>query len=99
MLSSASIGKFDLSDAIWWFRGFALTATPAKIGEISRVYQLNKYLGYPKKNYYQYFFGRIFDFVSVIIWIALLTPNILFVKIEYNISQILLFSIMLFVCF
>ena len=94
LLGAASVGEFNLSDAIWWFRGFALTATPAKLGEITRVHQLNKYLGYPKKILLTIFFlERIFDFISVIIWITLLSPNILFIEIKDFNYQILLFAI------
>ena len=45
LLGSLSIGGPGLKDLLWWFSGFSLTATPGKIGEISRVHQLNKYLG------------------------------------------------------
>ena len=94
LLGVASVGKFNLTDAIWWFRGFALTATPAKLGEITRVHQLNKYLGYPKKILITIFFlERIFDFISVVIWITLLSPNIFFIEIKDFNYQILLFAI------
>ncbi len=94
LLGAASVGEFNLSDAIWWFRGFALTATPAKLGEITRVHQLNKYLGYPRKILLTIFFlERIFDFISVIIWITLLSPNIFFREIKDFNFQILLFAI------
>ena len=94
LLGAASVGKFNFSDAIWWFRGFALTATPAKLGEITRVHQLNKYLGYPKKKLLTIFFlERIFDFIAVIIWITLLSPNILFIEFKDFNYQILLFAI------
>ena len=100
LLGAASIGKFNVYDAIWWFRGFALTATPAKIGEITRIHQLNRYLGYPKKKLLTIFFlERIFDFISVIIWIILLSPKILFQKIEDFNFQILLITFSTFILF
>jgi uncharacterized membrane protein YbhN (UPF0104 family) len=34
-------------DLLGWFRGFARTATPAKLGELSRVQLLHEQLGYP----------------------------------------------------
>ena len=48
LLGSLSVGETSLEDLVWWFSGFSLTATPGKIGEISRVHQLNKSLGYPR---------------------------------------------------
>ena len=70
ILDSLSIGNFNIKDFIWWFSGFALTATPGKIGEISRVQLLNKYLGYPINKLLPVFFlERFFDLISVLIWL------------------------------
>lgn len=81
LLGSLSVGKFSLKDLQWWFCGFALTATPAKIGEVSRVHQLNKYLGYPKDILLLIFFvERFFDFFSILIWLLVLSPNFFIVN-------------------
>ena len=81
ILDSLSIGNFNIKDFLWWFSGFSLTATPGKIGEISRVQLLNKNLGYPIKKLLPVFFiERFFDLLSVLIWLCFLSPNIIFVK-------------------
>ena len=81
ILDSLSIGNFNIKDFLWWFSGFALTATPGKIGEISRVQLLNKYLGYPINKLLPVFFlERFFDLISVLIWLCFLSPNFIFVK-------------------
>ena len=98
LLGATSVGKTSIKDAIWWFRGFSLTATPAKLGEITRVHQLNKYLGYPKKNLLSIFFlERIFDLISVIIWIVLLSPEIFFFtrSIDLNYQIIFIFFLII----
>ena len=88
LLGSLSIGKPSLKDLLWWFSGFSLTATPGKIGEISRVHQLNKYLGYPKDILIPIFFvERFFDFFSVLIWLLILSPNFIFVNYEKLINS------------
>ena len=97
LLGALSVGKTSLKDAVWWFRGFSLTATPAKLGEITRVHQLNKYLGYPKKNLLSVFFlERIFDLISVMIWILLLSPEIFFTRIiDLNYRMIFIFFLII----
>ena len=90
ILNSLSIGEFNIKDFMWWFSGFSLTATPGKIGEISRVHQLNKYLGYPIKKILPVFFlERFFDFLSVLIWLCFLSPNFVFVKYKQLINLFL----------
>lgn len=91
ILDSLSIGEFNIKDFMWWFSGFSLTATPGKIGEISRVQLLNKYLGYPIKKLFPVFFiERFFDLLSVLIWICILSPNFIFVKYKLLINSFLL---------
>ena len=83
LLDSFSIGTWNFYDALVWFKGFSLTAIPAKIGEIFRVQQVNKYLGYPKDILFLIFFiERFLDLISVLIWLTILSPNLLFNKIN-----------------
>ncbi|MBI96769.1 hypothetical protein CL656_06460 [bacterium] len=90
ILNSLSIGNFNIKDFMWWFSGFALTATPGKIGEISRVQLLNKYLGYPIKKLFPVFFiERFFDLLSVLIWLCILSPNFIYVKYQQLINLFL----------
>ena len=48
LLGRLGIGTANWLDLLGWFRGFALTATPAKVGELSRVQLLHEQLGYPR---------------------------------------------------
>lgn len=48
LLGQLGIGSTRWPDFWGWFRGFALTATPAKVGELSRVQLLHEQLGYPR---------------------------------------------------
>lgn len=48
LLGRLGIGRTSWPDLLGWFRGFALTATPAKLGELSRVQLLHEQLGYPR---------------------------------------------------
>lgn len=48
LLGSLGIGRPSWPDLLGWFRGFALTATPAKVGELSRVQLLHEELSYPR---------------------------------------------------
>ena len=83
LLDSFSIGTWNFYDALVWFKGFSLTATPAKIGEIFRVHQVNKYLGYPKDILFLIFFiERFLDLISVLIWLTILSPNLFFNKLN-----------------
>ena len=98
LLGSLSVGEASLKDLLWWFSGFSLTATPGKIGEISRVYQLNKNLGYPKDILLPTFFvERFFDFFSVLIWLLILSPNYIFVNYQKLISSQYFFFITIFI--
>ena len=47
-LGRLGIRRTDWPDLLGWFRGFALTATPAKVGELSQVQLLHQQLGYPR---------------------------------------------------
>ena len=90
ILDSLSIGNFNIKDLMWWFSGFSLTATPGKIGEISRIQLLNKYLGYPIKKLFPVFFiERFFDLLSVLIWLCILSPNFIYVKYKQLINLFL----------
>ena len=76
LLGFFSIGGWNKDDVISWFKGFALTASPAKIGEISRVRTINKSLGYPQKILLIVFFlERLFDALSVLVWILIIYPE------------------------
>ena len=93
LLSSLSIGKFCLKEILFWFSGFSLTATPGKLGEISRVQLMGKYLNYPKKKLLPIFFiERFFDFISVSIWIFILSPNLII----FNFKNLVTSSFFLF---
>ena len=96
LLGSMSIGGWNINDALEWFRGFALTATPAKIGELSRVKQLNDQLGYPKEAILSVFFAeRFFDVGAVFIWISLLLPQLIYSKIEQISQQSIITSLII----
>lgn len=75
LLGAHGIGGWCLADAIGWFRGFALTATPAKLGELSRVHALHRDLGYPRLPLLQVFLiERLLDAGAVLLLLAWLTP-------------------------
>ena len=48
LLGKLGIGGTNWPDWLGWFRGFALTATPVKMGELSREQLLHEQLGYPR---------------------------------------------------
>ena len=48
LLGAKGIGRWSLQDARVWFGGFGLTATPGKLGKLSRVADLHQQLGYPR---------------------------------------------------
>lgn len=78
LLSSADIGRWSWRDAGAWFVGFALTATPGKLGELSRVQQLHRELGYSRAALVHVFVAeRLCDGVAVLLWLALLAPSAL----------------------
>jgi HAD superfamily phosphoserine phosphatase-like hydrolase len=76
LLGSCSIGTWSWPDASGWFRGFALTATPGKLGELTRVQQLHDGLGYPRLPLLHAFAAeRLCDVGAVMIWLAVLLPG------------------------
>ena len=76
MLNAEGIGRCSRHEAWVWFQGFALTATPGKLGELSRVQQLHQQLGYPRSPLLHAFLAeRLCDAVAVLIWLALLVPG------------------------
>lgn len=76
LLNAEGIGHCSRRDAWVWFQGFALTATPGKLGELSRVQQLHQQLGYPRSPLLHAFLGeRLCDAAAVVIWLALLVPG------------------------
>lgn len=78
LLSSAGIGRWGWRDARAWFVGFALTATPGKLGELSRVQQLHRELDYPRPLLVHVFVAeRLCDGAAVLLWLALLAPSAL----------------------
>jgi HAD superfamily hydrolase (TIGR01490 family) len=75
LLGSQGIGRWGLVDAHGWFRGFALTATPGKLGELTRVQDLHQQLGYPRIRIVQVFVAeRLLDALAVTIWLTFLAP-------------------------
>ena len=76
LLKAEGIGRCSRQEAWVWFQGFALTATPGKLGEISRVQQLHQQLGYPRSPLLHAFLAeRLCDAAAVLIWLALLVPG------------------------
>jgi hypothetical protein len=75
LLGKLGIGSTNWPDLLGWFRGFALTATPAKLGELSRVQQLHEQLGYPRLPLVHVFVAeRCADAAAVGLLLLLLTP-------------------------
>ena len=75
LLHSVQIGHWNWADAMGWFQGFALTATPGKLGELSRVEQLHVELGYPRLPLTHVFVAeRLCDGAAVLIWLGVITP-------------------------
>ena len=75
-LGSIGIGRISRADALAWFRGCALTATPAKLGELSRVQLLHDALGYPRVPLVHVFMAeRLADLVAVTLLLLLLAPR------------------------
>ncbi|QNJ12252.1 lysylphosphatidylglycerol synthase transmembrane domain-containing protein [Synechococcus sp. M16.1] len=76
LLGKLRIGSTNWPDLLCWFRGFALTATPAKVGELSRVQLLHKQLGYPRLPLVHVFVAeRCADAAAVGLLLLLLIPN------------------------
>ena len=73
LLGSEAIGRWSLQDARAWFAGFALTATPGKLGELSRVTSLHQQLGYPRAPLLHVFVAeRLCDLMAVGLWLLVL---------------------------
>ncbi len=84
LLGSLSIGRWSRADALHWFRGFSLTATPGKLGELSRVQALHQALGYPRTPLVHVFVGeRIADVVGVLTLLLLLAPSQLLARLGH----------------
>ena len=97
LLNFFSIGGWNKDDAICWFRGFALTASPAKIGELSRVRTTNQTLGYPQKILLIVFvLERLFDALSVFVWIIILSPELILKNLQKFYENNYLFYLILF---
>jgi HAD superfamily phosphoserine phosphatase-like hydrolase len=76
LLGACAIGHWSWPDASGWFRGFALTATPAKLGELARVQQLHVGLGYPRLPLLHAFAAeRLCDIAAVMLWLLVLLPR------------------------
>jgi HAD superfamily phosphoserine phosphatase-like hydrolase len=75
LLGRLGIGRPSWPDLLGWFRGFALTATPAKLGELSRVQLLHEQLGYPRLPLVHVFVAeRCADVAAVALLLLILTP-------------------------
>lgn len=78
LLGSCAIGSWSWPDALGWFRGFALTATPGKLGELARVQHLHGDLGYPRLPLLHAFAAeRLCDITAVLLLLAMLLPGAL----------------------
>ena len=76
LLGKLRIGHTNWPDWLGWFRGFALTATPAKVGELSRVQLLHEQLGYPRLPLVHVFVAERFsDAAAVALLLLVLIPN------------------------
>ena len=76
LLGKLGIGRINWPDLLGWFRGFALTATPAKVGELSRVQLLHEQLGYPRLPLVHVFIAeRCADATAVGLLLLVLIPN------------------------
>jgi hypothetical protein len=75
LLGRLGIGSTNWPDLLGWFQGFALTATPAKVGELSRVQLLHEQLGYPRLPMVHVFVAeRCADAAAVVLLLLVLTP-------------------------
>lgn len=75
LLGRLGVGRTGWADLMVWFRGFALTATPAKVGELSRVHLLHAHLGYPRVPLVHVFVAeRCADIVAVALLLMLFAP-------------------------
>jgi len=79
LLNVLDIGNFSWSELLLWFRGFALTATPAKVGELSRIQLLHERLGYPRLPLVHVFAAeRCSDLLAVFSLLLILAPAQIF---------------------
>lgn len=77
LLGAETIGQWSVQEAMAWFSGFALTATPGKIGELSRVNELHRQLGYPRGPLLHVFVAeRLCDLIAVGLWLLLLPAGL-----------------------
>ena len=91
LLGKLGIGTTNWPDWLGWFRGFALTATPAKVGELSRVQLLHEQLGYPRLPLVHVFVAeRCADAAAVGLLLLVLIPNQLLSRIPSLSSRWLL---------
>lgn len=75
LLHAEGIGRASRREALVWFQGFALTATPGKLGELTRVQQLHQHLSYPRTPLLHAFLAeRLCDATAVALWLTLLVP-------------------------
>jgi uncharacterized membrane protein YbhN (UPF0104 family) len=75
LLGRLGIGSTGWPDFRGWFRGFALTATPANLGELSRVQLLHEQLGHPRLPLVHVFVAeRCADAAAVALLLLVLTP-------------------------
>ena len=76
LVKAEGVGCAGWPEAWIWFQGFALTATPGKIGELTRIHQLHRHLGYPREPLLHAFLAeRCCDVAAVSVWLALLVPE------------------------
>ena len=76
LLGRLEIGCTNWPDLLGWVGGFALTATPAKVGELSRVQLLHEQLGYPRLPLLHVFIiERFSDAAAVALLLLVLIPN------------------------
>lgn len=77
LLGRLGVGRTGWADLMVWFRGFALTATPAKVGELSRVQLLHAHLGYPRVPLVHVFVAeRCADIAAVALLLLLFAPTL-----------------------
>jgi HAD superfamily phosphoserine phosphatase-like hydrolase len=76
LLGSVGVGHWGLADAHAWFRGFALTVSPGKLGELTRVADFHRQFQYPRLAMLQTFMAeRACDVLAVALWLLLLFPR------------------------
>ena len=99
LLGKLRIGHTNWPDWLGWFRGFALTATPAKVGELSRVQLLHEQLGYPRLPLVHVFVAeRLSDAAAVALLLLVLIPKQLLSRIPSLSSTWLLATALVVAC-